>query len=167
MTKIQELGSSLQKLLSTLKKNRKMIPLEVLKSHYQQPYYALIREINKNEKNLQRWNLGESGVRSAYSVTLDLVIDEIERRIRDNQIGATAESDGNPRVVIIIEDGIISTVLASAPGVQIDIIELDRNYADSKLRSSTYDAILKEPGLQNCNYSLHVPGYAQETEVDE
>ena len=24
-----------------------MIPLEVLKSHYQQPYYALIREINK------------------------------------------------------------------------------------------------------------------------
>ena len=144
-----------------------MIPLEVLKSHYQQPYYALIREINKNEKNLQRWNLGESGVRSAYSVTLDLVIDEIERRIRDNQIGATAESDGNPRVVIIIEDGIISTVLASAPGVQIDIIELDRNYADSKLRSSTYDAILKEPGLQNCNYSLHVPGYAQETEVDE
>lgn len=47
MTKIQELGSSLQKLLSTLKKNREMIPLEVLKSHYQQPYYALIREINK------------------------------------------------------------------------------------------------------------------------
>ncbi|MEY8431323.1 hypothetical protein AALC75_12470 [Lachnospiraceae bacterium 48-42] len=47
MTKIQELGSSLQKLLSTLKKNREMIPLEVLQSHYQQPYYALIREINK------------------------------------------------------------------------------------------------------------------------
>ena len=47
LTKIQELGSSLQKLLSTLKKNREMIPLEVLKSHYQQPYYALIREINK------------------------------------------------------------------------------------------------------------------------
>ncbi len=46
LTKIQELGSSLQKLLSTLKKNREMIPLEVLKSHYQQPYYALIREIN-------------------------------------------------------------------------------------------------------------------------
>ena len=41
------MGSSLQKLLSTLKKNREMIPLEVLKSHYQQPYYALIREINE------------------------------------------------------------------------------------------------------------------------
>ena len=46
MTKIQELGSSLQKLLSTLKKNREMIPLEVLRSHYRQPYYALIRQIN-------------------------------------------------------------------------------------------------------------------------
>ncbi|WP_285825580.1 hypothetical protein [Schaedlerella arabinosiphila] len=46
MTKIHELESSLQKLLSTLKKNREMIPLEVLRSHYRQPYYALIRQIN-------------------------------------------------------------------------------------------------------------------------
>ena len=68
LTKIQELGSSLEKLLSTLKKNRKMIPLEVLKSHYQQPYYALIREINKNEKNLQRWNLGKSGDKSSVEI---------------------------------------------------------------------------------------------------
>ena len=104
---------------------------------------------------------------TAYNVTRDLVIDEIEHWIRDNQIGVTAESGENPRVVIIIEDGIISTVLASSPGIQIDIIELDRNYVDSELRSSTYDAILKEPDLQNCSYSLHVPGYAQETEVDE
>ena len=305
MTKIQELGSSLQKLLSTLKKNREMIPLEVLKSHYQQPYYALIREINKTASAFAKAVLinhlilnpdisldkqaavinqviAESGIdrqmsscisrtynveqlyqmalelrqkiecalwpyidlktclvfdldnpdaepvtyntltrqicrdgiwenqeidlqwkflfypnarihppyktlpeekkllalayelyndmedsNTAYNVTLDLVIDEIEHWIRDNQIGVTAESGENPRVVIIIEDGIISTVLASSPGIQIDIIELDRNYVDSELRSSTYDAILKEPDLQNCSYSLHVPGYAQETEVDE
>ena len=106
---------------------------------------------------------------TAYNVTLDLVIDEIEHRIQDNQIITAVEPGGNPRVVIIIEDGIVSTVLASDPDIQIDIIELDRNYADSGLRSSTYDAALKEPGLQNCNYSLHVPGYEQEmkTEVDE
>ena len=67
---------------------------------------------------------------TAYNVTLDLVIDEIEHWIRDNQIGVTAESGENPRVVIIIEDGIISTVLASSPGIQIDIIELDRNYPE-------------------------------------
>jgi len=46
LTRIQELGSSLQKLLSTLKKNREMIPLEVLRTHYRQPYYALIQQIN-------------------------------------------------------------------------------------------------------------------------
>lgn len=106
---------------------------------------------------------------TAYNVTLDLVIDEIERRIQDNWIATASQPVGNPRVVIIIEDGIVSTVLASDPDVQIDIIELDQNYADSELRSSTYDAALKEPGLQNCSYSLHVPGYEQEmeTEVDE
>ena len=47
LTKIQELGSSLQKLLSTLKKNREMVSLEILKSHYRQPYYALIQQINR------------------------------------------------------------------------------------------------------------------------
>ncbi|MEH2951311.1 hypothetical protein AALB51_17215 [Lachnospiraceae bacterium 62-26] len=46
LTKIQELGSSLEKLLSTLKKNREMISLEILRSHYRQPYYALIQQIN-------------------------------------------------------------------------------------------------------------------------
>ncbi|MBC5745649.1 hypothetical protein FMM74_019305 [Lachnospiraceae bacterium MD308] len=102
-----------------------------------------------------------------YNVTLDLVIDEIERRIQDNRIVTASEPVGNPRVVIITEDGIVSTVLASDPDIQIDIIELDRNYADSELRSSTYDAALKEPGLQNCSYSLHVPDYEQEMEVDE
>lgn len=106
---------------------------------------------------------------TAYNVTLDLVIDEIEHRIQDNRIITAVDPGGNPRVVIVIEDGIVSTVLASDPDIQIDIIELDRNYADSGLRSSTYDAALKEPGLQNCSYSLHVPGYEQEmeTEVDE
>lgn len=100
-------------------------------------------------------------------MTLDLVIDEIEQQIQDNRIVTASDPVGNPRVVIIIENGIVSTVLASDPDIQIDIIELDRNYADSELRSSTYDAALKVPGLQNCSYSLHVPGYEQEMEVDE
>ncbi|WP_285825581.1 hypothetical protein [Schaedlerella arabinosiphila] len=104
---------------------------------------------------------------TSYNVTLDLVIDEIEQQIQDNRIVTASEPVGNPRVVIIIENGIVSTVLASDPDIQIDIIELDRNYADSELRSSTYDAALKIPGLQNCSYSLHVPGYEQEMEVDE
>ena len=130
------------------------------------PYQTLTEEKKLLDLAYELYNDMEDS-NTAYNVTLDLVIDEIEHWIRDNQIGVTAESGENPRVVIIIEDGIISTVLASSPGIQIDIIELDRNYADSELRSSTYDAALKEPGLQNCSYSLHVPDYEQEMEVDE
>ena len=97
---------------------------------------------------------------TAYNITQDLVIDEIEQRLWNQQI-SISESAGNPRVVIVIENGIISTVLTTDPDIQIDIIELDKNYADSDLCAGTYDAVLKEPVLQSCSYSLHVPGYEQ------
>lgn len=42
---MQELGSSLEKLLSTLKKNREAVPPDVLRTYYQQPYEALLRQI--------------------------------------------------------------------------------------------------------------------------
>ena len=45
LTKMQELGSSLQKLLSTLKKNREAVPPDVLRTYYRQPYEALLRQI--------------------------------------------------------------------------------------------------------------------------
>lgn len=97
---------------------------------------------------------------TAYNITLDLVIDELEHRIRDNQF-FTSEPVSNPRVVIVIENGIISTALTTDPDIRIEIIELDKNYADSELCSDTYDAVLREPGLQNCSYSLYIPGYEQ------
>ena len=39
-------GSCLSGLLSTLKKNREHVPLEVLKTQYKQPYEELVRNIN-------------------------------------------------------------------------------------------------------------------------
>lgn len=42
---MQELGSSLEKLLSTLKKNREAVPPDVLRTYYRQPYEALLRQI--------------------------------------------------------------------------------------------------------------------------
>ena len=93
------------------------------------PYQTLSEEKKLLDLAYELYNDMEDS-NTAYNVTLDLVIDEIEHWIRDNQIGVTAESGENPRVVIIIEDGIISTVLASSPGIQIDIIELDRNYPE-------------------------------------
>lgn len=47
MKDMNELGSSLEKLLSTLKKNRDNVPLDILKSYYKGPYETLIRQINE------------------------------------------------------------------------------------------------------------------------
>lgn len=47
MTNIQELGGSLEKLLSTLKVNREKVPPEVLNSYYKQPYETLLRQISE------------------------------------------------------------------------------------------------------------------------
>lgn len=44
---IYEMGSSLEKLLSTLKRNRENVPIQVLKTHYKQPYEALVHQINE------------------------------------------------------------------------------------------------------------------------
>ena len=46
MTRMEELESCLSGLLSTLKKNREHVPLEVLKTQYKQPYEELVRNIN-------------------------------------------------------------------------------------------------------------------------
>ena len=46
LTRMEELESCLSGLLSTLKKNREHVPLEVLKTQYKQPYEELVRNIN-------------------------------------------------------------------------------------------------------------------------
>ena len=48
MTDIYERGSSLQKLLSTLKLNRERVPLETLKSVYRVPYEELKAQIRES-----------------------------------------------------------------------------------------------------------------------
>ena len=48
MTDIYERGSSLQKLLSTLKLNRERVPLETLKSVYRIPYKELKTQIRES-----------------------------------------------------------------------------------------------------------------------
>lgn len=48
MTDIYERGSSLQKLLSTLKLNRERVPLEVLRSIYRVPYEELKANIKES-----------------------------------------------------------------------------------------------------------------------
>lgn len=47
MNNIYELGSSLQKLLSLLKKNRDHVPREILRTRYHDAYYQLLSQINE------------------------------------------------------------------------------------------------------------------------
>ncbi|MDD3279537.1 MAG: hypothetical protein PHG16_11785 [Lachnospiraceae bacterium] len=47
MTKQEELGSSLQTLLSFLKKNREHVGRELLHTHYRKPYYELLARVNQ------------------------------------------------------------------------------------------------------------------------
>lgn len=47
-SKIKELGDSLQRLLSILKKNREHVDRDVLKTRYKDPYYDLLCRINQN-----------------------------------------------------------------------------------------------------------------------
>lgn len=47
MTKQEELGSSLQTLLSSLKKNREHVGRELLHTHYRKPYYELLTRVNQ------------------------------------------------------------------------------------------------------------------------
>ena len=47
LSHVYELGGSLCKLLSTLKKNREQDPLSILTTQYKVPYDALIRQINE------------------------------------------------------------------------------------------------------------------------
>ena len=56
MTDIYNLGSSLQKLLSTLKLNRERVPLETLKSVYRVPYEELKAQIRGASRNLSFWS---------------------------------------------------------------------------------------------------------------
>ena len=48
LTRMEELESCLSGLLSTLKKNREHVPLEVLKTQYKQPYEELVRNITNH-----------------------------------------------------------------------------------------------------------------------
>ena len=46
-----------------------------------------------------------------------------------------------PKVVIVFEDGITSAAYVSDPEVQIEIVELDRNYLSSEQREQVYTAL--------------------------
>lgn len=72
-----------------------------------------------------------------------------------------------PRVAIVIEGGIISAVLSSDPNIQIEITELDEDYATSEQRDAVYLELQNDPDLKSCDHILSVPGFGEEAESEE
>lgn len=104
----------------------------------------------------------------AYNVTLDKVIDEIEQQIDKGRLVLQDLRSENAKLTVVIEDSIIGAVYSSTPNIQLEIIELDRNYADTKIRDQVYEELAKNSGLMaHDGYTLTVPGYEQKMEVTE
>lgn len=92
----------------------------------------------------------------AFNDTLDAVIDKVEKLVANGK--HFPASDGT-KVVIIIEEGIVSAAYSSQEHMSLEIVELDKDYADTELRDSTYDTYRQDSRLSPCEYRLIVPGY--------
>ncbi len=85
LTKIQTLGSSLEKLLSTLKKNREAVPLDILKTYYQQPYGVLISQVNQTATAFVKAVLAEQLILNP-DVSIDEQVSVINQTIADSGV---------------------------------------------------------------------------------
>lgn len=101
----------------------------------------------------------------AYNDTLDTVIDIIEKRMKNGEITLIPQ-DGKSRIAIVIEDGIISAAYSSLKDIDLEIVELDKNYATSEQRNAVYDSYCKDPSLSPCEYCIQVPGYVETIELE-
>lgn len=72
-----------------------------------------------------------------------------------------------PRVSVVIEGGIISAVFSSDPNIQVEITELDENYATSEQRNAVYIELQNDPELISCDYILSIPGYGESMGLEE
>lgn len=73
----------------------------------------------------------------------------------------------NTRITVVIDNGIVSCVKSTDPSILVEITELDKNCASFKEISRVYDAISKDPDLQDCLYHIEIPGYETEETREE
>ncbi|MFR5150050.1 MAG: hypothetical protein ACLTER_11325 [Ruminococcus sp.] len=82
----------------------------------------------------------------AYNDTMNFVIDRMEDFIEHKSAKKLSSSD-KLRVVVVIDDGIISAAYVSNPEVQIEIIEVDRNYTSLEQKNEVYSALTQDTAL--------------------
>ena len=98
-----------------------------------------------------------------------MVVNRVENDESEMLADEKRISQDNVRIAIVIEDGIISAAYSSMKNVALEIVELDKNYADAEQRDAAYELYSKDVLLKPCDYSLIVPGYCEsmELEVDD
>lgn len=99
----------------------------------------------------------------AYKDTMDLVIDRIEAFI-EHKSTKKPSADDKPRVVAVIDDGIISAAYVSNPEIQVEIIEVDQNYTSLERKDEIYATLTNDTALHASDYILSLPGYEEAME---
>ena len=102
---------------------------------------------------------------TAYQVTLNCVIDEIEKALGNGTLHLPLAP--TPRVVLVIEDGVITGSYTSEPEIRVEVIELSKEYASSEERDAVYAELESDPELSECGCQITVPGYEDEAESGE
>ena len=98
----------------------------------------------------------------SYNVMLESVIDAIEEQIANGEL--LPHTEPTPRVVLVIEDGIVTASYTNTPSIQAEVIKLDKEYDSSEEREAAYAALDHDPELCKCECHISWPGYEDETE---
>ena len=91
---------------------------------------------------------------------MENVIDAIEKQILNGELRPHTESA--PRLVLVIEDGIVTASYANDPAIQPEIIKLDKEYDSAKEREAVYGALKHDPELTECECHITWPGREKE-----
>ena len=102
----------------------------------------------------------QADINVSYHVTMENVIDAIEKQILNGELRPHTESA--PRLVLVIEDGIVTASYANDPAIQPEIIKLDKEYDSAKEREAVYGALKHDPELTECECHITWPGCEKE-----
>ena len=102
----------------------------------------------------------QADINVSYRVTMENVIDEIEKQIANGELRPHTEPA--PRVVLVMEDGIVTASYTNAPSIQAEVIKLDKEYDSTEEREAVYASLDHDPELCKCECHITWPGYEGE-----
>ena len=134
---VYELGSSLERLLSTLRMNRENVPLSLLKSCYKHPYEDLVRQINETATVFVK-RIISTGLNISPDIPVNIQADIINQVIwqsgMDKEMGKSLSATYNVQLLHqsalalqeMIEDALDSYAAGSTNPTAINISEETR-----------------------------------------